>query len=124
MNPRKVLPDGARCGDFAAAALGRDGDAAGGHVDLIHPHDAGAVCEALREASAAGTRVLPVGGRQHLDKGNPCEVDAELWTTLLDGIEAYDPAEMLVVVRAGTRVGDLRRELEANGQEWPVDAAR
>ncbi|HUL86052.1 MAG TPA: FAD-binding protein [Actinomycetota bacterium] len=92
-------------------------------MDLIHPHDAGAVCEALREASAAGTRVLPVGGRQHLDKGNPCEIDAELWTTLLDGIEAYDPAEMLVVVRAGTRVGDLRRELEANGQEWPVDVA-
>ncbi len=90
-------------------------------MDLIHPHDAGAVCEALRDASATGTRVLPVGGRQHLDKGNPSDIDAELWTTLLDGIEAYDPAEMLVVVRAGTRVGDLRRELEANGQEWPVD---
>ena len=90
-------------------------------MDLIHPHDAGTVCEALREASEAGTRVLPVGGRRHLDKGNPSEVDAELWTTFLDGIEAYDPAEMLVVVRAGTRVGDLRHELEANGQEWPVD---
>jgi hypothetical protein len=25
MNPRKVLPDGARCGDYAAAALARDG---------------------------------------------------------------------------------------------------
>jgi glycolate oxidase len=25
MNPRKVLPDGARCGDFAVAALARDG---------------------------------------------------------------------------------------------------
>jgi glycolate oxidase len=25
MNPRKVLPDGARCGDFAAAALAREG---------------------------------------------------------------------------------------------------
>src|SRR5438093_165078 len=25
MNPRKVLPDGARCGDYAAAALGRNG---------------------------------------------------------------------------------------------------
>jgi len=25
MNPRKVLPEGARCGDYAAAALGRDG---------------------------------------------------------------------------------------------------
>ena len=91
-------------------------------MDLIHPHDAQAASEALREASAAGTRVLPVGGRRHIDKGNPCEVDAELWTTLLDGIEAYEPAEMLVVVRAGTRVGDLQRELASNGQEWPVDA--
>jgi glycolate oxidase FAD binding subunit len=26
-------------------------------------------------------------------------------------------------VRAGTRVGDLRRELAAHGQEWPVDVA-
>ena len=26
MNPRKVLPDGARCGDFAAAALAREGE--------------------------------------------------------------------------------------------------
>jgi glycolate oxidase len=26
MNPRKVLPDGARCGEFAAAAVGRVGD--------------------------------------------------------------------------------------------------
>jgi hypothetical protein len=24
MNPRKVLPDGARCGDFAVAAAGAD----------------------------------------------------------------------------------------------------
>jgi len=90
-------------------------------VDLIHPHDAGTVAEALRDASAAGTTVLPVGGRRHLDKGNPAEVDAELWTTRLDGIEAYDPAEMLAVVRAGTRAGELRAELEAHGQEWPVD---
>ena len=73
-------------------------------MDLIHPHDAGAVCQALREASATGTRVLPVGGRQHLDRGNPSPIDAELWMTLLNGIEAYNPAEMLVVVRAGSRV--------------------
>ena len=45
-------------------------------MDLIHPHDAGAVREALRDASEAGTRILPVGGRQHLDKGNPSQIDA------------------------------------------------
>src|SRR6478736_6762920 len=59
--------------------------APGGHVDLIHPHSKRDVVDALRTASAAETRVLIVGGRQHIDKGNPSEVDAELWTTLLDG---------------------------------------
>jgi hypothetical protein len=33
MNPRKVLPDGARCGDFAVAATG-SGDAAADARDL------------------------------------------------------------------------------------------
>ena len=66
--------------------------------------------------------VLPVGGRRHIDKGNPCDVDAELWTTLLDDRVAYDPAEMLCVVEAGMRIHDLRMILAEGGQEWPVDA--
>jgi glycolate oxidase FAD binding subunit len=91
-------------------------------VDLIHPHTKAAVADALREASAGGTRVLPVGGRRHMDRGNPTEVDAELWTTMLDQVVAYDPAEMLVVVEAGMRVGDLATLLAEHQQEWPVDA--
>jgi glycolate oxidase FAD binding subunit len=91
-------------------------------VDLIHPHSKRDVVDALRTASAAGTRVLTVGGRQHIDKGNPSEVDAELWTTLLDDRVAYDPAEMLCVVEAGMRIHDLRTILAEGGQEWPVDA--
>jgi glycolate oxidase FAD binding subunit len=63
-----------------------------------------------------------VGGRQHIDKGNPSEIDAELWTTLLDERVAYDPAEMLCVVEAGMRIRDLSSLLAAGGQEWPVDA--
>jgi FAD/FMN-containing dehydrogenase len=65
---------------------------------------------------------LTVGGRQHIDKGNPSEVDAELWTTLLDDRVAYDPAEMLCVVEAGMRIHDLRTILAEGAQEWPVDA--
>jgi glycolate dehydrogenase FAD-binding subunit len=91
-------------------------------MDLLHPHTKHDVAEALRAASADGTRVLPVGGRAHLAKGNPCAVDAELWTTMLDERVAYDPAEMLAVVEAGTRVGDLGAILADGGQEWPVDA--
>ncbi len=91
-------------------------------MDLIHPHAKHDVVEALRDASAHGTRVLTVGGRTHMDRGNPSEVDAELWTTMLDEVAAYEPAEMLAVVEAGMRVGDLQTMLAEGGQEWPVDA--
>jgi glycolate oxidase FAD binding subunit len=91
-------------------------------VDLIHPHSKRDVVDALRAASAAETRVLIVGGRRHIDKGNPSQVDAELWTTVLDDRVAYDPAEMLCVVEAGMRIRDLRLLLAEGAQEWPVDA--
>lgn len=91
-------------------------------MDLIHPHTVTEVADALRHASATGRRVLVVGGRRHLDKGNPCEIDAELWTTQLDQVVAYEPAEMLIVVQAGMRCGDLSELLAEHGQEWPADA--
>jgi glycolate oxidase FAD binding subunit len=90
-------------------------------VELLHPHAKHDVADALRAASADGTRLLIVGGRAHLDKGEPSQVDAELWTTMLDELVAYDPAEMLAVVETGMRLGDLRATLAEGGQEWPVD---
>lgn len=91
-------------------------------MDLIHPHTGADVADALKEASAHGTRVLIVGGRTHMDRGNPSEVDAELWVTQLDQVVAYEWPEMLVVVEAGMRCGALADLLAENGQEWPVDA--
>ena len=46
-----------------------------------------------------------------MDRGNPSDVDAELWTTMMDEVVAYEPAEMLAVVEAGMRVGDLQAVL-------------
>jgi glycolate oxidase FAD binding subunit len=57
-----------------------------------------------------------------VDKGNPCEIDAELWTTQLDALVAYEPAEMIVVVEPGIRIGALNRLLAEGKQEWPSDA--
>ena len=91
-------------------------------MDLIHPNSAAEVADALRIASADRVRLLVVGGRTHIDKGNPVEVDAELWTTVLDRPIAYDPAEMLCVVEAGARIHDLTELLADGDQEWPVDA--
>jgi glycolate oxidase FAD binding subunit len=91
-------------------------------VDLIHPRTVSDVVDALRDASSTGRRVLVVGGRRHIDKGDPSQVDAELWTTQLDQVVAYEPAEMLVVVQAGMRCGELVSLLAEHGQEWPADA--
>jgi glycolate oxidase FAD binding subunit len=91
-------------------------------VDLIHPTSKADVVDAIRQANATTHRMLVVGGRRHLDKGNPTEIDAELWTTQLDRLVAYEPAEMIAVVEAGMRVGELERILAEGGQEWPSDA--
>jgi glycolate oxidase FAD binding subunit len=91
-------------------------------VDLIHPATKSDVAEDVRRANADGRRLLVVGGRRHVDKGEPVEVDAELWTTQLDGLVAYEPAEMIAVVEAGMRIADLRDRLAEGGQEWPCDA--
>jgi glycolate oxidase FAD binding subunit len=91
-------------------------------LDTLHPRTKGDVADELRLATAEHRRLLVVGGRTHIDRGNPSEVDAELWTTQLDGLVAYDPAEMIAVVEAGMRLGELQRLLGEGGQEWPVDA--
>ncbi len=91
-------------------------------MDLIEPTTKDEVREALRDASQRRSRTAIVGGRTHVDKGNPAEVDGELSMAGLDRVVAYDPEEMLAVVEAGIRVGALRQVLADGGQEWPSDA--
>jgi glycolate oxidase FAD binding subunit len=91
-------------------------------MDLITPGSRDEVVEALAAARAGRRRLLPVGGRSHLDKGNPSPVDAELELVALDRLVDYHPAEMVAVVEAGMRCGRLDELLAGHGQEWPVDA--
>ena len=91
-------------------------------MDLIEPLTKAQVVAAVRDAATDGRQLLPVGGRTHLDRGEPSEVDAELSTTRLDRLVSYEPAEMIAVVEAGMRVGELTRILAEGGQEWAVDA--
>ena len=91
-------------------------------AERLHPASKSEVLEVVRRADEDGRRLLAVGGRQHLDKGNPVAIDAELWTTQLDRIVSYEPAEMVAVVEPGVRVSSLQRTLAEGGQEWPVDA--
>jgi len=91
-------------------------------VDLIHPTSSIELVEAVRDSNDRLIRLLVVGGRRHLDKGNASDADAELWTTQLDRLVAYHPSEMVAVVEAGMRIGELNRLVADGGQEWPSDA--
>ena len=91
-------------------------------MDLIEPITKAQVVGEIVDAAAHGRRLLPVGGRTHLDRGEPTEVDAELSTTNLDRLVSYEPAEMIAVAEAGMRVGELSQTLARAGQEWAVDA--
>jgi glycolate oxidase FAD binding subunit len=91
-------------------------------VDLIAPRSREEVDAALAKARDGKRPLLVVGGRTHLDKGNPCLVEAELDMTGLDRLVEHHPAEMLAVVEAGMRCGRLDQVLAEHEQEWPVDA--
>ncbi|MGH2680620.1 MAG: FAD-binding oxidoreductase [Actinomycetota bacterium] len=91
-------------------------------MDLIAPGSREEIGRALRAASERVHPVAIVGGRTHVDKGNPSSVDLELSTAGLDRVIAYDPEEMLAVVEGGVRIDALRRVLADGGQEWPSDA--
>jgi glycolate oxidase FAD binding subunit len=91
-------------------------------VDLIEPVTKPGVVAAVCDAASDGRRLLAVGGGTHLDRGEPSEIDAELSTTRLDRLVSYEPGEMIAIVEAGMRFGDLSETLAAAGQEWAVDA--
>ncbi|HUY97394.1 MAG TPA: FAD-binding protein [Verrucomicrobiae bacterium] len=91
-------------------------------LPLTTPADPNAVAVCLRAASAAGERVLVVGGATQLDRADPAPIDRLLSTRALNRVVAYEPAEMIAVVEAGCTIRDLRLLLAPHGQEWPVDA--
>lgn len=91
-------------------------------MDALHPHTKVNVAEMLAALSVSRTPVQIVGGRQDIGRALARAAAVELWTTQLDRVIAYDPAEMLAVVEAGMRIHELDALLADGGQEWPVDA--
>ncbi len=75
------------------------------------------------EVRAAGTegRVLHIRGGSSKDGLGGTPRGSGLSTLGLKGIVDYDPAELVVTVRAGTPLADLQAELAAHGQMLPFE---
>lgn len=70
----------------------------------------------LRDASAAGRTVLPVGNRSTADWLPAPEVDETLSLRGLDGVLEHSAGDLVVHVRAGTLLADVQAAVAEAGQ--------
>ncbi|MCO5733162.1 glycolate oxidase subunit GlcE [Rhizobium sp. SSA_523] len=83
---------------------------------LLVPTTEGEAADMVRAAAAAGRRLAIAGGHTRSGFGHAAKAEAMLRTAGLAGIVAYDPAEMVMTVKAGTPVAEVEEALAENGQ--------
>jgi glycolate oxidase FAD binding subunit len=86
------------------------------HPARFHPESVDALLETISEAHAVGTRLELVGGGTKRTLGDPVAADAVLDLSGLSGIEFYEPEELVLKVRTGTSVAEIREVLAAKKQ--------
>lgn len=83
-----------------------------------------AVAEVLAVCAAAELGVIPWGCGGQMGLGNvPERYDVALDVRGLSQIVQYEPADLTIAVQAGRTLAELERDLAANGQMLPIDAA-
>jgi glycolate oxidase FAD binding subunit len=92
--------------------------------ELIAPASTAEIGTALADATATARSVLPFGGAISTGTGRPVELfDIGLDLAEIRGIVAWEPADLVLSVRAGTTFAEVQAELGRHGQEIPVDVA-
>ncbi|HHY50039.1 MAG TPA: FAD-binding oxidoreductase, partial [Alphaproteobacteria bacterium] len=77
---------------------------------------------ALREASAAGRPVVPLGAGAHQHLGAPPPAGAlHIGTVALNQVLEYAPADLTATAQAGVTLAALQQELARHGQWLPWD---
>lgn len=78
------------------------------------------VAEALAAASAAGARVVVVGGGTRSRRGRPGPpADQELRTGGMNRLVAHEPADLTLTVEAGMQASEVAEIAASAGQSWP-----
>ena len=80
-----------------------------------------ALAEQVRAAAADGRRLAVRGGNSKAFYGNPVTADAALDCTTHTGVVAYEPTELAITVRGGTRLAEVEALLAEHGQQLPFE---
>ena len=95
-----------------------------GHVPkaVVLPASVQEMQDVLQFAAKADLSVVPAGAGTKLGIGNlPQKVDLVLATTRLNGVIAYEPADLTVIVEAGIPLAALQTELAHHRQYLALD---
>lgn len=82
---------------------------------MLAPRDAQDLCQIIAEAAATGRKLELRGGGTRSGFGAPREVDV-VSLAGLSGVVDYDPAELVLTVRAGTPLAEVEALVAAEGQ--------
>ncbi|MFI6346372.1 FAD-binding oxidoreductase [Streptomyces sp. NPDC050560] len=94
-------------------------------VPRLRPASLAELRDVVRDTARTAPRLLVAGAGTAAGWGGaPEPPDAVLDTTALGGVQAHNPADMTVAVRAGTLLSELREELSEHGQRVAFDPAR
>ncbi|MFN7025269.1 MAG: FAD-binding protein, partial [Pseudorhizobium sp.] len=82
----------------------------------LTPHTENDAAYVIRNAAADRKTVSIIGNGTRNGFGNRIACDETLSSSALTGIVDYEPAEMVMTVRAGTPVAEIESALAANRQ--------
>jgi glycolate oxidase FAD binding subunit len=90
-------------------------------IDILRPRDAAELCAAVADAAASGTRLAIRGGGSKDGIGGSVEESVRLDMAGFTGIVDYDPAELVLTVRAGTPLDEVQALVAGEGQMLAFD---
>lgn len=86
-------------------------------TDTLKPRDEKDLVEAVRWAISEDHPLEVVGQGSKRDLGRPVQAGHVLDLSGISGVETYEPAELVLTVRAGTPIIEVERLVEEHGQE-------
>jgi glycolate oxidase FAD binding subunit len=92
-------------------------------TDALLPGDEEDAAAMIRTAFEKGTPLEVAGGATRRGIGRPVQAEATISSVKMQGIVHYDPAEMVMVVKAGTQMTDIEKALTRNGQRLAFEPA-
>lgn len=84
---------------------------------ILKPRDTQEVCEVVKWAAAEELPLEVIGSGSKRDLGRPVQTAHVLDLSAISGVETYEPAELVLTVRAGTPIAEIEKLVDDNAQE-------